>query len=128
MFRYSEAFKQKIVEEIENGHRSAHEVQRKYGIKGNGTVCRWLRKYGKNYLIGKVIRVETIDEKSIIKEQEKKIAELEKALAWSQLKVMKLEVDLEWIEEKHGIKVKKKNGGDDQGDCERGQRDIKSKK
>ena len=59
-----------------------------------------------------------MEEKSVMKEQEKKIAELEKALAWSQLKVMKLEVDVEWIEEKHGIKVKKKNGGDVRRDCE----------
>ncbi len=125
---YSEVFKQRIVEEIESSGASANAVRNKYGIKGSQTVTRWLRKYGKNDLIGKVVRVETTEEKSQLKEQAKKIAELEKALAWSQLKVMKLEVDLEWIEEKHGISVKKKTGGDGQSDCASERKITRSKK
>lgn len=109
--KYSEAFKRKVVEEIEEKGISVCEAQKKYGITGAQTVYRWVRKYGKNHLIGKVIRVETVNEKNILKEKEKEIAELQKALARSELKVMKLEVDLEWVEEKYGIKVKKKSGG-----------------
>ncbi len=109
--RYSEGFKQKVVEEIERDGKSIHEVQQKYGIRGALTVYRWVRQRGRNELIGKIVRIETLDEKNKLKEQEKRIAELEKALARSELKVMKLETDLEWVEEKYHIQVKKKNGG-----------------
>lgn len=111
MKEYSEAFKRKVIEEIEGKGISVSEVQKKYGITGAGTVYRWVRKYGKNHLIGKVVRVEKVGERNVLKEKNKEIAELQKALARSELKVMKLEVDLEWIEEKYGFSVKKKNGG-----------------
>jgi len=114
LIKYSENFKQKIVEEIETRGKSIPETQRKYGITGSGTIYRWIRQRGKNSLVGKVVRVETVDEKNVLKFKDKEIADLQKALARSELKVMKLEVDLEWIEEKHGISVKKKNGGSGQ--------------
>lgn len=43
---YSMSFKLSVVSEIERGEVSVTGARRKYGIQGNGTVIRWLRKYG----------------------------------------------------------------------------------
>ena len=43
---YSMSFKLSVVSEIEHGEISVTGAQRKYGIQGNATVVRWLRKYG----------------------------------------------------------------------------------
>lgn len=44
---YSEQFKQLVVDEYEQGFLNKDQIQRKYDIRGNETVNRWLRKYGK---------------------------------------------------------------------------------
>ena len=41
----------------------------------------WARKYGKNHLLGRVIRVETPQEVNEARELRKRVRELEKALA-----------------------------------------------
>ncbi len=59
--RYSQAFKRQLVREVEAGERSAKAVERKYDIKGNGTVIRWVRQLGSGKY-GKIIRVERPEE------------------------------------------------------------------
>ena len=54
---------------------------RAYGIRGQGTIEYWARKYGKLHLLGKVIRVETPKEVSELKALRKRVKDLEKALA-----------------------------------------------
>ena len=61
IIRYSKAFKLQAVREVESGRWCAKEVERKYNVKGNGTVIRWVRQYGSGRY-GKVIRVEKADE------------------------------------------------------------------
>lgn len=80
--RYSEAFKIKVINELESGRLSgSYEARERYGIKGVNTVQYWLNKYGKNHLLNKVVRVQTADEKSEIKKLKARNRELEKALA-----------------------------------------------
>jgi len=43
---YSMSLKLQIVQSIERGELSATEARRKYGIQGDSTVLKWLRKYG----------------------------------------------------------------------------------
>lgn len=82
IMRYSEAFKLKIVNELETGKLSCiNEARTRYGIIGCGTIQYWIRKYGKNHLLNKVVKVQTLDEKNKIKEQALRIRKLEKALA-----------------------------------------------
>ncbi len=45
--RYSDAFKLKVVQDIEKGKLTISEARRLYEINGTNTVYRWLRKYGK---------------------------------------------------------------------------------
>jgi len=79
--RYSDAFKLKVVQDIEKGKLTISEARRLYEINGTNTVYRWLRKYGKNDLIQKVVRIEMKDEKSQLKKKDERIRELESVIA-----------------------------------------------
>ncbi|WP_032916500.1 transposase [Leptospira santarosai] len=98
--RYSEAFKRKVIQSIEDGKYNQTQAMKHYGIKGSVTVRGWLKKYGKNHLIGKIVRVETDNELNRLKEAEKKIRELEKAL---------LDVTIENVLYKSLVKVAKRD-------------------
>jgi transposase len=83
--RYSISFKQKVVKEVEQEGLSISEVNRRYGIKGEETVKRWLKALGKQHLLNTVIRVEMKGEKDRLLEMEKEILKLKAALADSYL-------------------------------------------
>ncbi len=80
--RYSEAFKRQVVEEISSGKfSSAYKAEKAYGIRGNATVTKWIRKYGREDLLPRRIRIETMEEIDQLKEARTRIRELEAALA-----------------------------------------------
>jgi len=80
--RYSEAFKRQVVDEIDRGKFSSpYKAREAYGIRGVGTIERWVRKYGREDLLPKRIRIETMQEVDRLKEARKRIKELEAALA-----------------------------------------------
>jgi len=108
--RYSLAFKQKVVSEIESGKFSLSQVRRIYDIGGGGTVYQWLRTLGKGHLIDKIIRIEMKDEKDKLKELQQKNQQLESALAQTQLKLLVSEALLESVEAHYKIDVKKTFG------------------
>ena len=107
--RYSEAFKLKVIREIEAGSTQA-EVQRKYDIPSNASIIRWLKKYGKNHLLSKVVRVEDISERSRIKRLEEEKAQLEQALAKTQIKLLAAESLVEVAEKYYNADFKKNFG------------------
>lgn len=108
--RYSIAFQQKVVNEIESGELSIGDARRLYDIRGCETIQNWIRKFGKNHLLSKVVRIEMKDEKDRIKELEKKIRQLESALANEHIKNAVLESLVDIAQEKYGIDLKKKIG------------------
>ena len=65
--RYSDCFKRSVIEEIEKNGLSIEDCRRKYAIGGATTIQKWLKMYGKNHLLNKIVRVETIDEIQEIK-------------------------------------------------------------
>jgi len=80
--RYSEAFKLQVVRQLEQGHfGNPWEAGQAYGVKGTGTVARWVRQFGKDHLLGKVVRVMKADEETEVKALRKRVRELERALA-----------------------------------------------
>jgi transposase len=80
--RYSDAFKRQIVDEVESGrHGSLNGVAQAYGIGGMSTIVRWVRQYGREDLLPKNVRVETLKERDKLKEARKRIRELEAAVA-----------------------------------------------
>ena len=109
--RYSESFKNQIVSEIESGLYTKTEIREKYGIQGRSTIHYWLKQRGKLGLLNKVIRVETPDEKSKLKELEQQIRSLKEALADTQLSRVIAETQLEIVCKQQGLdieEVKKK--------------------
>jgi len=104
---YSIAFKRKVVEEIESGKLTISGARRLYGIGGNTTIQKWIRKLGKLQLINKVIRVELKDEISKLKQLEREKKELESALAQAHLKLLTYESLIEIAEEDLGVDLKK---------------------
>ena len=79
--RYSDCFKRSVIEEIEKNGLSIEECRRKYAIGGATTIQKWLKMYGKNHLLNKMVRVETIDEIQEIKALKKEIKALKEAYA-----------------------------------------------
>lgn len=83
--RYSSCFKRRVIWELESGRfASIQAVRAHYGIGGATTVQKWLKRYGKNHLQAKVVRVETPDEAAQIRELQAKVKQLEQALGQTQ--------------------------------------------
>ena len=102
--RYSEAYKMEVVRAIEEGAvGSITQARAKYGIGGANTVGRWVRKYGKNHLIGKVIRVETADEKSELKKLKQRVKVLERTLSDSTIDLAIERAYTDILAEKAGV-------------------------
>lgn len=107
--RYSTAFKQKVVSEIESGELTIAQVQRRYGVGKGATVYRWLKQYGKHYQKAKVLHVKRPGEVDRMKQLEAEKQELESALAAAHLKILRLESTVEVLEEMSETPRKKKS-------------------
>ena len=99
-----------MISEIESGALTIEGARRRYDITGSSTVQKWLRRYGKNHLLGKVVHVKRPEEKDRVKELEAQVRELESALAQSQVKLLAYESLLD-VAEKHYKADFKKNFG-----------------
>jgi len=80
VIRYSEAFKLKVVAEVEREGLTFEEARRKYGVRSAGTVSRWVRQYG-NGSRGKIIRVQTPEPINELKRLQERVKRLESLLA-----------------------------------------------
>lgn len=107
--RYSEAFKKQVVREYEAG-ASASSLSQKYGIKGRSTVNTWVKKYGREGSRYQLMVIQKPEERERIKALEKRVQELESALAQVMLDKLMLESLVEVIEEAEGIELKKNIG------------------
>ena len=113
--RYSEAFKRQVVRELEREtHRSLNAVCRAYGIGGTSTVARWIRRYGREELLPKSVRIETLKERDELAKLRKRIRELEAAVAdahidyciekaYLQVACERLDEDVESFKKKHAM-------------------------
>ena len=82
VIRYSEAFKLRIVEDVAGGkYGSLNEACRRNGIRGCATLTKWIKRYGREDILPKRIKVETMDEIDELKAARTRIGELEAALA-----------------------------------------------
>jgi transposase-like protein len=104
--RYSEAFKKQVVREYEDG-ATAGSLREKYGIKGRSTVNTWVKKYGREGSRYKLMVIQKPEEQERVKALEKRVQELEHALAQVMLEKLMLESLVEVIEAEEGPRVKK---------------------
>lgn len=108
--RYSINFQRKVVREIEEEGLHIEQVRRRYAIGGSDTVQKWVRKFGKNHLLKKVVRIETMDEKDRINQLEQEIKRLKLALADSVLAQKCLEVVIDEANKEYKTDLKKNFG------------------
>lgn len=102
--RYSEAFKQEIVSQLESGRiKSFAEAARRYGIKGGATIRRWVLSYGSEGLIPTKKVIMKKDEINELKELKARVRELEGALATSTMKNLLSDAYLDIACERIGI-------------------------
>lgn len=110
--RYSDAFKRQVVESIEEGDYTQPQAAKLYGCS-ESSIHRWLKAYGKNHLLNKVVRIQTMDEVDRIKELTDQVKTLKAALAdahmdqtisesYFKLACRRLGVDPEEFKKKHG--------------------------
>ena len=74
---YSLAFKLQVIAEVEKGHLTWKQSQKKYGIQGRSTVLVWLRKHGTLDWTSKVPMKKKAPPKTYISQLEAKIKRLE---------------------------------------------------
>jgi len=104
--RYSEAFKQQVISELEAGKYSgAFAAARAYGIRGRGTINGWLRKYGRGDLMPRRVTITTMVEEDKAKALKQRVRELEKALADTHMKELLGEAYLEIACQRLGLDV-----------------------
>lgn len=107
IYRYSEAFKKQVMDEIESGKYTIHQAKKVYGIKGESTINYWIKKANRKAIMTKVVRIEKASEVSKIKELEDKLRQMEKAMSHLVVEngILKATVSLA---EERGYLVKKK--------------------
>lgn len=96
--RYSESFKIQVVREYESGSEIS-ELKKKYGIAGGATITNWIKKYGKEGLRHRYMRIQAAEEVNRIRELETEVEELKAALVKVSLEKLALESTLEVLEE-----------------------------
>jgi transposase-like protein len=113
VIRYSESFKLQVVREIEMGtHPNCFSAAKAYGIRGVGTVSRWVSEYGKTHLLKRVLRVETKEERDELKMLRKRVRDLESALGDAHLDLrlerafLEMACELAGIDDVEGFKKK----------------------
>ncbi len=111
---YTESFKLSVVQEVESGSLSIGAAKRKYGIQGDGTIRRWLEKYGifgnKNHLSSRFMQSPAQKIKELqarLAQLERENAFLEERLQRSEDKAMILDKVIDLAEEKYLISVRK---------------------
>jgi len=110
VIRYSISFRQMVVKEVEEG-LGLEQVKKKYDIHGGNTVQRWVKNFGKNHLLNKIIRVETMDERDRIKQLEEDNKRLKLALADAYMAKDCLEGVIRMADKEYKTDLKKNFGG-----------------
>jgi len=102
--RFSVAFKKKVVAEFERGFLNKDQLQAKYGLRGNSTVLKWCRKYGKLHYPQKGELGRPMKDP-----QKQRIKDLEKQLADAKLQIEAYQKLIEISEAEEKISIIKKD-------------------
>ena len=111
---YSMSFKLQIVQAIERGEMSTREARLKYGIQGDSTVLKWLRKYGtfdwehqtpSNMPKSQEQKLMELEQR--VKLLEKQKAQLEKQAEQSDKKAIIFDMMIDLAEKEYNIPIRK---------------------
>ena len=113
---YSLSFKLQVVAEVERGELSASLAQKKYGIQGNTTVVRWIKKYGNldreyqvKFTMEKSPEQRLIELEAQVRVLEKQKASLEQQLKFQQDKAVMFDIMVDIAEKEFNIPIRKKS-------------------
>lgn len=109
LVRYSIGFKQMVVNEIEGGVK-IEDVRKKYDIGSPATIPKWVHKLGKNHLLNKIVRIETMEDKNRDKEKDAEIKRLKMALADAHMAKVCLEEVIKMADVEYNTDLKKNFG------------------
>ena len=111
---YSVSFKLQLVEEIELGHLTKNQAKVKYGIQGDSTVTKWLKKYGNFDWEHQIPRAMSATPEQKILELEAKVKLLEKQKARAEhlaeradKKVIIFDMLVDMAEKEYNIQIRK---------------------
>ena len=106
LVRYSISFKQMVVDELESGKTCEH-LRRKYDIGSPATIPKWVQSFGKNHLLNKIVRIETMADKNRDKEKDAEIKRLKMALADAHMAKVCLEEVIKMADVEYKTDLKK---------------------
>jgi transposase-like protein len=113
---YSYAFKLQVVAEVESGETGIKAAQLKYGIQGDGTIRKWIEKFGNldwqnksTKAMNKSPEQKLMELEAKVKLLEKQNASLEKQLEFSDKKVIFFDMMIDVAEEEFKIPIRKKH-------------------
>jgi transposase-like protein len=106
-YQYSISFKEQVVQEVASGS-SISEVRRRYDIKGADTVQKWIKRFGRDELLNKIVRIEMKGEQDKLKKLELELQATKIALAEKTMALDAMEKLIE-IANKHYSTDLKKN-------------------
>ena len=111
---YSMSFKLQIVQSIERGELTAYDARKQYGIQGDSTVLKWLRKFGnfdwQTQIPSKMAKtpaqrlMELEQEVLLLKKQK---ALLEKQIEFSDKKAIIFDIMIDLAEKEYNIPIRK---------------------
>lgn len=111
---YSLSFKLGVVQEIERGELTAREAKIKYGVQGDSTIVKWLRKYGTfDWEYQTPLHMPKSQEQKLmeleqrIKLLEKQKAQLEKQVEQADKKVIIFDMMIDLAEKEYKIPIRK---------------------
>ena len=107
--KYSQAFKQQVVREYEDG-ASIYKLLQKYGVGSHATVKRWIKKFSRSAYRSEIVRIQTVEDHLEVKAMKKHIAELETALAESVLENRMLKATIDVASDAFAVDIKKNFG------------------
>lgn len=113
---YSISFKLQVVSEVERGELSAKGATNKYGIQGNTTVARWIRKYGTldrelqvKFTMEKTPEQRLMELEAKVRLLERQKQSLEKQLKFQQDKAIMFDMMIDIAENELNIPIRKKS-------------------
>jgi len=105
--RFSDSFKRKKVEEIQQGKSSVMAIARAYELSAT-SIYKWINKFGTQSKPERTIVESKSDTQKIIALQ-KRIADLERMLGQKEVEIIFKDKMIEIAEEKYGLDIKKKS-------------------
>ena len=108
--RYSEAFKRKVISDIQDGIYSPLQARKIYGIGGKMSIYEWIAKYDPTCCVRNDKELTVMDKNDSIPRLKERIRYLGKLVSDLRIEKKILEVTIDITNETYGLDLKKNLG------------------